>query len=95
MPVRGTLVLPSADTETPYTPEPTSAPLTPEYFGIVPRKRPFSPSELAQCLAVSSESIINLIREGKLRAIELHRGTYRIPYREVRDFFMRQCGIYN
>lgn len=98
MPVRGTTVLPSADTKTPDVPVPAHVLLTPDDFGIPQRREPFTPKEIAGFLNVSADSIIGLIEEGTLRALCVHRGernTYRVPYVEVAQFFMRMQGASN
>jgi len=41
-------------------------------------------SEVAKILNVSRHTILNWIREGKIRAIRLPSGRYRIPESEVR-----------
>ena len=66
--------------------------LTPADFGIPAQKRPFTPTQLARYLNVDAKSIIRMIDDGILRALELRRGTYRIPYIEIFHFFMRQQG---
>ena len=93
MPVCGTVVLPSPDTETPDVPVSAHVPLTPSDFGIPPQSGPFTPKEIAGHLRVTSQEIIGLIESGQMRALAVHRGqrtTYRIPYTEVSMFFLRQ-----
>jgi hypothetical protein len=98
MPVRGTIVLPSGDTRTPPTPAPLDALFTPEDFGIYQQDSPFAPKELAGKMRVSSDEILDMIEEGRIRAFPLRRGkrtTYRVPYIEVVYFFLRQQGSGN
>lgn len=89
MPVRGALVLPSPDTNTPDVPIPAHVFLTPDDFDI-PHRRCFTPRELAACLYADARQIIGLIEEGKLRALPIGHGRYKIPYVEIAEFFKRQ-----
>jgi excisionase family DNA binding protein len=67
--------------------------LTPGEFGIPARARPFTPTELARYFYTDAKTVIRMIEDGILRALELRRGTYRIPYIEIVYFFMRQQGV--
>lgn len=98
MPVKGTIVVPSPDTQTPDVPLGAGVLLTPRDFGIPHDREPMAPKELAGYLKVSSDEIIGLIEEGQLRALPVRigeRNTYRIPYIEVVHFFLRQQGALN
>jgi excisionase family DNA binding protein len=68
--------------------------LTPEDFGI-PRRRCFTPTELAPYLMTSPMTVVRMIRDGCLRALPLPGGGYKIPYIEIVHFFMRQQGAMN
>lgn len=95
--VRGSTVLPSEDTFTPPVPA-ADVFLTPADFDIPNQREPFTPKEIAGYLRVTSREIIGLIESGQLRALPVHRGernTYRVPYREIAAFFMRQQGAMN
>lgn len=91
MPSRGTLVLPSEDTHTPATPVAADVLLTPQDFDIPKRKRPFTPTELAPHFGVCAKTIERMIDDGSLRGLRV-RGVYKIPYRELEYYFMRQQG---
>lgn len=98
MPVRGETILPSADTNTPDVPIPAHVLLTPRDFGIDPGGSPYSPKEIAGALKVTSREIIGLIESGQMRALPVHVGqrtTYRVPYIEIVNFFLRQQGAMN
>lgn len=98
MPVRGSIVLPSEDTVTPEVPVPADVLLTPADFDIPNQREPFTPKEIAGYLRVTSREIIGLIESGQMRALPVHRGertTYRVPYREIAAFFLRQQGAMN
>jgi excisionase family DNA binding protein len=43
----------------------------------------YSPAEVAQLASVSSSTILNYIRAGKLSAVRLSERTYRIPRKSV------------
>ena len=47
------------------------------------RKRFYSPKEVAALAGVSSSTILNYIREGRLYGVKLSPRTYRIPLRSV------------
>jgi hypothetical protein len=49
---------------------------------------------VASAEASFAESSVKLIEDGDLRALRV-RGEYKIPYREVTHFFMRQQGAMN
>jgi hypothetical protein len=102
MPVRGTLVLPSEDTETPPTPAEAGR-LTPDWFDI-PKVRCFTPAELARYFATDAKSITRLIEEGWLEAFPFrithpkngeNRVSWKIPYRAVVQYFARMQGAMN
>jgi excisionase family DNA binding protein len=69
--------------------------LTPADFNIPAQKRPFTPTQLAKYLFTDAKTVIRMIDDGILRALELRRGTYRIPYIEIVYFFVRQQGADN
>lgn len=93
MPVAGNTVLPSRETDTPDTPVPAHVLLTPEDFDI-PQKRCFTPGELAPIFLVCSRTITRMIEDGQLRAVKV--GTvYKIPYREVVNWFLKAQGAMN
>lgn len=92
MPVCGTLVQPSEDTNTPPTPVPAHVFLTPDDFGI-PKRRCFTPTELAPYFMTCPKTIMRMVEDGILRALPLRDGgEVKIPYIEVVHFFMRQQG---
>jgi hypothetical protein len=97
MPVKGSLVLPSSDTVTPYVPIAERTYLTPDDFEI-PRRhgtRPscFEPAELAPYLYTSPDTIIRMIDDGLLLAVTLRPGgSPKIPYASIARFFLRQQG---
>lgn len=43
----------------------------------------YSPAEVAEIASVSSSTILNYIRSGKLAAVRLSERTYRIPRRSI------------
>ena len=47
------------------------------------KKAFYSPTELAGLLDLSSDTIVNYIKDNKVFAIKLSERTYRIPRREV------------
>lgn len=81
--------------KTPDVPGDDGTLLTPEWFHIPARKRPFTPSELAPYLAVCPMTIVRMIRDGHLRALPLPGGGYKIPYKAILEFFLRQQGADN
>ena len=76
-------------------PEPVgvAVPLTPDDFQI-PRRRCFTPRELAPYLMISSDTVIRMIEDGMLRAVRI-RGAYKIPWVEIVSFFARQQRAFN
>lgn len=98
MPARNDIVFPSHDTSTPEVPVPAHVLLTPDWFDIPERGGPFAPKELAGYLRVSADSIVGLIESGDLLAFPVHLGTrttWRIPYRAVALYFLKQQGSQN
>ena len=93
MPAFGTTVFPSKDTNTPAVPIPKDVLLTPRDFGFDEQEAPFAPKEIAGKLRVSSDEVLGLIESGQLRAFPVYRGkrtTYRVPYLELVNYFLRQ-----
>lgn len=100
MPVKGTTVLPSAETNTPDLPIGARAYLTPADFEIPSRHgtRPscFEPRELAPYLFTSPDTITRMIEDGLLLAITLRPGgPPKIPYASVARFFLLHQGALN
>lgn len=71
-------------------PEPASAPLTPEHFGI-PLRPTFAPEDFAEYVGVSVRTIYREIEDGNLRALRI-RGSLRIPLIELKHYFLRQAA---
>jgi excisionase family DNA binding protein len=94
---RGSPAAHSRDPENvlPFEPVDAGVLLTPADFDIPAQKRPFTPTQLARYLYTDAKTIIRMIEDGILRALELRRGTYRIPYIEIVMFFARQQGADN
>jgi excisionase family DNA binding protein len=93
MPTRGTIVLPSEDTNTPDVPVPAHVLLTPDWFDI-PKRRCFTPSELAPYFMTCPRTITRMIEDGSLRAVKVG-AVWKIPYREIVHFFLRMQGAMN
>lgn len=103
MPLRGNTVLPSPDTNTPPVPLDESILLTPDWFDI-PKRRCFTPSELARYFLTDAKTITRLIEEGVLRAFPFRisefedgerRVMYKIPYRAIVEYFERMQNSAN
>lgn len=70
--------------------------LMPRDFGIVERKRPFTPSELATPLGCCPRTVTRLVDDGMMLALPLREnGEPRIPYIGVVYFFLKQQGAMN
>ncbi|HXG58135.1 MAG TPA: excisionase family DNA-binding protein [Thermoanaerobaculia bacterium] len=76
-----------------YDPAGADVPLSPDDFDI-PKKRSFSPAEFGRYVGVCERTIVREIEDGKLRALRVRAG-YRIPYREIACYFLRQQGAMN
>lgn len=114
MPVCGTVVEPSKNTNTPRVPiGPTRLEIAvtkaiadmeasgrsfymPEDFGFAPRKRPFTPSEIATGLGCCPRTVTRLIEDGDMLALPLREGGEpRVAYVGLAHFFLRQQGAMN
>lgn len=53
---------------------------------VHPTRQQFTPEEVAKECGVSGDTVRRWIREGKIRAIRLPGGRYRIPGEEAEKF---------